>query len=115
MQARLGHPVRVEARVGAREKLRVAGWQRARVKQQDRRWCQWRTTAGGGVARVREEKKQGGFYRSGGMPRRLLVASWPTGVRGWTRRWWRRAAEPVANGAWRFARRRVRIGHVAPA
>jgi hypothetical protein len=82
MQARLGHPVRVEARVGAREKLRVAGWQRARVKQQDRRWCQWRTTAGGGVARVREEKKQGGFYRFGGMPRRLLVASWPTGVRG---------------------------------
>jgi hypothetical protein len=26
MQARLGHHVRVEARVGAREELRVAGW-----------------------------------------------------------------------------------------
>jgi hypothetical protein len=28
MQARLGHPVRVEARVGAREKLRVVGWKK---------------------------------------------------------------------------------------
>jgi hypothetical protein len=72
MQARLGHPVRVEARVGAREKLRVAGWQRARVEQQDHRQRQWRMTAGGRVARARKEKKQGGFYRPGGMPRRLL-------------------------------------------
>jgi hypothetical protein len=28
---------------------------------------------------------------------------------------WRRAAEPTANGEWRFARRRVRAGRVAPA
>jgi hypothetical protein len=28
---------------------------------------------------------------------------------------WRRAVEPAANGEWRFARRRVRTGGVAPA
>jgi hypothetical protein len=72
MQARLGHPVHVEARVCAREKLRVAGWQRARVEQQDRRRRQWWTAAGGRVARAREERRHGGFYRPGGMPRRLL-------------------------------------------
>jgi hypothetical protein len=72
MQARLGHPVRVEARVGAREKLRVAGWQIVRGKQQDRRRRQWRTAAGGRAARAHEEKEQGGFYRPGGVSRRLL-------------------------------------------
>jgi hypothetical protein len=72
MQARLGHPARVEARVGAREKLRVAGWQKVRGEQQDRRRRQWRTTAGGRTAQAREEKEQGGFYRPGGVPRRFL-------------------------------------------
>jgi hypothetical protein len=72
MQAWLGHPVHVEARVGAREKLRVAGWQKVRGEQQDRRWRQWRTAAGGRAARAREEKEQGGFYRPGGVPRQLL-------------------------------------------
>jgi hypothetical protein len=72
MQVRLGHPIRVEARVGARENLRVAGWQRARVEQQDRRRRQWLTAAGGGVARAHEEKKQRGFYRSRCMSRWLL-------------------------------------------
>jgi hypothetical protein len=72
MQAKLGHPVRVEARVGAREKLRVAGWQKVRGEQQDRRRRQWRTAAGGRAARAREEKEQGGFYRPGGVSRRLL-------------------------------------------
>jgi hypothetical protein len=41
--------------------------------------------------------------------------SWPTEAREWARRWWRRAAEPTANGACRFDRRRVRAGRVAPA
>jgi hypothetical protein len=72
MQAWLGHPVRVEARVGAREKLRVAGWQKVRGEQQDRRRRQWQTATGGRAARAHEEKEQGGFYRPGGMPRRLL-------------------------------------------
>jgi hypothetical protein len=72
MQARLGHPVRVEARVGARVKLRVAGWQKVRGEQQDRRWRQWRTAAGGRAARARKEKEQGGFYKPRGVPRRLL-------------------------------------------
>jgi hypothetical protein len=59
MQARLGHHVRVGAQVGAREELRVAGWLWARAEQQGHRRRQWRTTAGGGVARAREEMRQG--------------------------------------------------------
>jgi hypothetical protein len=70
--AMLGHPVRVEARVGAREKLRVVGWQKVREEQQGRRWRQWWMAAGGRVARAHEEKEQGGFYRPGGVPRQLL-------------------------------------------
>jgi hypothetical protein len=100
--------------VGAREKLRVAGWQRARVEQQDRRWRQWRTAAGGRVARAREERNQGGFISQGACRGGCSVASWPTGAREWARRRWRRAAEPAADGAWRFARRRVRTGRVVP-
>jgi hypothetical protein len=115
MQVRLGHPVHVEAQVSAREKLRVAGWQKVRGEQQDRRWRQWRTAAGGRAARAREEKEQGGFYRLGACRGSCSVASCPTGARGWARRRWLLAAEPAANGAWRFARRRVRTGRMAPA
>jgi hypothetical protein len=72
MQARLGHPVHMEARVGARENLRVVGWQRGREEQQDRRRSQWRMAAGGRAARAREKKERGGFYRPGGVLRQLL-------------------------------------------
>jgi hypothetical protein len=72
MQARLGHPVHMEARVGARENLRVVGWQRGREEQQDRRRRQWRMAAGGRAARAREEKERGGFYRPEGVLRRLV-------------------------------------------
>jgi hypothetical protein len=61
MQVMLGHPVPVEARVGAREKLRIVGWKRGREEQQGRRRRQWRTAAGGRAARAREEKEQGGL------------------------------------------------------
>jgi hypothetical protein len=61
MQAMLGHPVCVEARVGAREKFRIVGWQRGREEQQGPRRRQWRTTAGDRAARTREEKDRGGL------------------------------------------------------
>jgi hypothetical protein len=54
--------MRVEAQVGAREKLIVVGWLWARAKQQDHWWRQWRAAAGGGVARAREEMRQGVLY-----------------------------------------------------
>jgi hypothetical protein len=65
MQARLGNHVRVEARVGAMEELRVAGWLWARAEQQDHQRRQWRAAAGGKVARAREGKRKG-VYRPGG-------------------------------------------------
>jgi hypothetical protein len=65
MQARLGHHVRVKARGGAREQLRVAGWLWARAVQQDNRRRQWQAAAGGKVARAREGKRKG-VYRPGG-------------------------------------------------
>jgi hypothetical protein len=75
--------------------------------------------AGGGdwlgclCARGKEEGK--GFIdprtRRGGS----ASPSWTTGAREWAWRRWRRAAEPTANGAWRFARQRVRTGRMAPA
>jgi hypothetical protein len=59
MQARLGHHVLMEARVGAREKFTVAGWLWAWAEQQDHRRRQWRVAAGGRVARAHDEMKQG--------------------------------------------------------
>jgi hypothetical protein len=59
MEARLGHRVRLEAQVGAREKLRVAGWLWALAEQQDQRWRQWREAAGGRVARARRKWGRG--------------------------------------------------------
>jgi hypothetical protein len=64
-------------------------------------------------ARGKEEAE--GFIGPGTCIGGFASPSWPTGAREWARRWWRRAAEPAANGAWRFARRRVRTGGVAPA
>jgi hypothetical protein len=74
--------------------------------------------AGGGWlgcsgARGKEEGE--GFIDPGTCRGSSASPSWPTGAREWARRRWRRAAEPAANGAWRFARRRVRMGRVAPA
>jgi hypothetical protein len=100
MQASLGHHVRVGARVGAREKLRVVGWLQERAERQDHRRRQWRMAAGGGVAWAREAKRQGGFIgpvaRRGGFG----SPSWPTRAPAWERRRWRCAAHrrPMADG-----------------
>jgi hypothetical protein len=63
--------------------------------------------------RGKEERK--GFIDPGTRRGGSTSPSWSTGAREWARRRWRRAAEPAANGAWRFARQRVRTGRVAPA
>jgi hypothetical protein len=62
MQVRLGHRVHVGDQVGARGKLRVAGSLWAWAEQQEHRRHQWCIAAGGGVARMREEMRQGGLY-----------------------------------------------------
>jgi hypothetical protein len=82
MQAMLGHPVRVEARVGAREKLRIVGWQRGE------RSSKVVGGANGGQRRVTKllgrvrKRSRGGNIGPGVCRGGCSVAVWPTGARG---------------------------------
>jgi hypothetical protein len=68
-----------------------------------------------GCSGARGKEEGEGFIGPGTCRGGSASPSWPTRAKEWAWRRWRHAAEPAANGAWRFARRRVRTGRVTPA
>jgi hypothetical protein len=97
MPAMLGHHVRLEAHVWAREELRVTGWSRAQARVRVRWRRKWRAVADGFGARG---KRSRGGYCPGACRGGCSVALWPTVAMAWRGGGWRRAAHrrPMEDG-----------------